>query len=660
MWLLFRTLENCDLEFVRQARQRTADTKYMHLLGHLGGSVERRRDILDSDRRPGADYLGGGRCCFTVWAPFTDKVEVRIVSPRESIVELERDEHGYHQGIIEEVEPGSLYLYRLGGGKERPDPASRFQPQGVHGPSQIVNPDFSWDDHGWTGLALRDYIIYELHVGSFTPEGTFAAVIPHLQNLKNLGITAIELMPVAQFPGSRNWGYDGTYPFAVQNSYGGPDGLKHLIDGCHQVGLAVVLDVVYNHLGPEGNYLAEFGPYFTDRYRGPWGHPINFDGPYSDEVRRFFLENGLYWVKEFHLDGLRIDAVHGILDFSAFPFLEELAVAVHDLAERLSRQVYLIAESDLNDSRIVRPRELGGFGIDAQWNDDFHHALHTLFTKEDTGYYQDFGELQHLVKAFREGFVYRGDYSIYRKRRHGNSSRRLTAEKFVVFSQNHDQIGNRAQSERLSALVSFEALKLAAAVVLLSPFIPLLFMGEEYGETAPFYYFVSHSDADLVEAVRRGRREEFVAFRWQGEPPDPQDEATFLQCKLDPELRFQGQHEILYNFYSELIRRRRESPPLKVLDKERLEVTGLEEEKVLWWRRWHGEQQVAAIFHFGKQARSLSLPLPEGSWRKQLDSADSLWDGPGSTVSSEVVSPGGVSLSLPAESCVLLLRERKT
>ena len=615
---------------------------------------------MNSDKTLGAAYLGGGRSSFTVWAPFTDKVEVRIVSPRESIVELERDERGYHQGIIEGVEPGSLYLYRLGGGKERPDPASRFQPQGVHGPSQIVNPDFSWNDHSWIGLALRDYIIYELHVGTFTPEGTFQAIIPHLQNLKNLGITAIELMPVAQFPGSRNWGYDGTYPFAVQNSYGGPDGLKHLIDGCHQVGLAVVLDVVYNHLGPEGNYLADFGPYFTDRYRGPWGHPINFDGPYSDEVRKYFIENALHWLVEFHLDGLRLDAVHGILDFSAQPFLQQLALEVSDRTRTLNRNVYIIPESDLNDTRLIRSQELGGFGLDAQWNDDFHHSLHTLLTGEQTGYYQDFGRLHHLAKAFSEGYVYSGDYSRYRKRGHGNSSRSIAAEQLVVFAQNHDQVGNRAQSERLSELVSFEALKLAAAVVLLSPFIPLLFMGEEYGETAPFYYFVSHSDANLVEAVRRGRREEFVAFRWQGEPPDPQDEATFLRCKLDPELRLQGQHELLYSFYRELIRLRRESPPLKVLDKERLEVTGLEEEKVLWWSRWHEEQQVAAIFHFGKQARALSLPLPEGHWRKQMDSADSLWDGPGSTVSSEVVSPGEVSLSLPAESCVLFMRERKT
>ena len=614
---------------------------------------------MDSEKNLGADYLGEGRCRFTVWAPAVRQVEVKIVSPREKVFRLEKNERGYHQATIEGVEPGTLYLYRLGGDKERPDPASRFQPQGVHGPSQVVNPDFSWKDECWFGLPLRDYIIYELHVGTFTPEGTFEAVIPHLQDLKNLGITAIELMPVAQFPGSRNWGYDGTYPFAVQNSYGGPDGLKHLVNGCHQIGLAVVLDVVYNHLGPEGNYLADFGPYFTDRYRGPWGNPINFDGPYSDEVRRFFIQNGLYWVREFHLDGLRIDAIHGIPDFSAQPFLEELAATIHEQAERLNRRVYLIAESDLNDSRIVRSRDLGGFGLDAQWNDDFHHALHTLLTNEDSGYYQDFGDLQHLVKSFRQGFVYSGDYSFYRKRRHGNSSRRLSAERFVVFSQNHDQVGNRAQSERLSTLVSFEALKLAAAVVLLSPFIPLLFMGEEYGETAPFYYCISHSDPDLIEAVRRGRNEEFASFRWQGEPPDPQEEATFLRCKLNHDLSFTGQHKILRAFYGDLIRLRRELPALRNLDKERLEVTGLEQEKILLWRRWSGKQEAAGVFHFGKQEKTLSLPLPEGHWRKQVDSADSTWSGPGSTIPPELSSEGRASLRLPPESCVVFTRERK-
>jgi maltooligosyltrehalose trehalohydrolase len=614
---------------------------------------------LNRDKTLGAVYLGNDRCCFTVWAPFTDMVEVRVVSPRESIVELERDEQGYHQAVIEEVEPGTLYLYRLDGEKERPDPASRFQPQGVHGPSLVVNPGFSWQEDGWPGLPLRDYIIYEVHVGTFTPEGTFEAIIPRLSELRDLGITAIELMPVAQFPGSRNWGYDGVYPFAVQASYGGPDGLKRLVNSCHQLGLAVVLDVVYNHLGPEGNYLADFGPYFTDLYKGPWGDPINFDGPFSDEVRRFFIENALYWVREFHLDGLRIDAVHGILDFSACPFLEELAVTVHEMAERLNRRVYLIAESDLNDSRIVRSRERGGFGLDAQWNDDFHHALHTLLTPEDSGYYQDFGELRHLVKAFREGFVYSGGYSFYRKRRHGNSSCLLSAESLVVFSQNHDQVGNRAQSERLSGLVSLEALKLAAGAVLLSPFIPLLFMGEEYGETAPFYYFINHSDQGLIEAVRHGRRREFTAFQWQGEPPDPQDEATFLRCKLDRELRLQGQHEVLYDFYRKLIRLRRELAALRILDKERFEVTGMEQEKILWWRRWSAEQEVAAAFSFNKQEKSVSLPLPSGRWRKQLDSAEGAWGGAGSTVPLDIVSGGKVSLSLPPESFAVFVRERE-
>jgi maltooligosyltrehalose trehalohydrolase len=614
---------------------------------------------LDSEKNLGADYLGEGRCRFTVWAPFANNVQVKLVSPEERIVPLERKERGYHQAVIEGVEPSSLYLYRLDGHKERPDPASRFQPRGVHGPSQVVDSHFVWQDEDWHGLPWEQWVIYELHVGTFTPEGTFESIIPRLPEIKDLGITVIELMPVAQFPGSRNWGYDGAYPFAVQKSYGGPEELKRLVNSCHQLGLAVVLDVVYNHLGPEGNYLADFGPYFTDHYRGPWGNPINFDGPYSDQVRRFFIQNGLYWVREFHLDGLRIDAVHGIPDFSAQPFLEELAVTVHEQAERLNRRVYLIAESDLNDTRIVRSRDLGGFGLDAQWNDDFHHALHTLLTNEDSGYYQDFGELQHLVKAFRQGFVYSGDYSFYRKRRHGNSSRNLSAEKFVVFSQNHDQVGNRAQSERLSALVSFEALKLAAGVVLLSPFIPLLFMGEEYGETAPFYYCISHSDPDLIEAVRRGRSEEFGSFRWQGEPVDPHEEATFLHCKLQRELRFQGHHEVLYSFYRELIRLRRETPPLKVLDKERLEVTGLEQEKILLWRRWSGKQEAAGAFHFGKQEKTLSLPLPEGHWRKLLDSADSTWSGPGSTVPPEVLSGGKVSLSLSPESFAVFVKERE-
>jgi maltooligosyltrehalose trehalohydrolase len=559
--------------------------------------------------------------------------------------------------MVDGIEPGSLYMYRLDEGKERPDPASRSQPQGVHGPSEVVSPNFEWEDARWFGLALQDYTICELHVGTFTPKGTFDAIIPRLDELKELGITAVELMPVAQFPGTRNWGYDGVYPFAVQNSYGGPEGLKRLVNACHKLGLAIVLDVVYNHLGPEGNYLAEFGPYFTDTYRTPWGAAINFDGPHSDDVRRFFIENALYWITEFHIDALRLDAVHAIIDRSALPFLEELADAVHRQAERLKRRIHLIAESNLNDARLVRPPEMGGYGLDAQWNEDFHHSLHALLTGERAGYYQDFGELAQLVKAFSEGFVYSGQYSQYRQRRHGNSSRNVPAQRFVVFSRNHDQVGNRMLGERLSQLVPFEGLKLAAGVVLLSPFIPLLFMGEEYGETAPFQYFISYSDAVLVEAVRRGRREEFEAFAWQGEPPDAQDEGTYLRSKLNPELRREGHHEVLFEFYKELFRLRRKVAALANLSKEQMAVLGYEENQVLFLQRWSGNSEVFAVFNFGDAEASVALEVPEGRWRKLLDSADERWQGKGTSAPEILHSEGEAALTLAPMSLALFAKE---
>jgi maltooligosyltrehalose trehalohydrolase len=581
---------------------------------------------------------------------------VHLVAPRERLVPLQRESQGYHHAVLEGVEPGSLYLYRLDEGLERPDPASGSQPQGVHGPSEVVDPTFPWQDHGSDGLPLDAYIIYELHVGTFTAEGTFDAIIPHLDTLKDVGITSVELMPVAQFPGERNWGYDGVFPFAVQASYGGPGGLKRLVNACHQRGMALVLDVVYNHLGPEGNYLKDFGPYFTDGYRTPWGAPINFDGSYSDEVRRFFVENALYWITEFHIDALRLDALHAILDVSAHPFLEELSTAVHEQTERIGRRVYLIAESDLNDTKLIRPRELGGYGLDAQWNDDFHHALHTLLTGEQSGYYQDFGKLVHLTTAFTEGYVYSGQYSPYRRRRHGNSSKSLPARQFVVCSQNHDQVGNRMFGERLSRLVSFDALKLAAGVVLLSPFVPLLFMGEEYGEPAPFPYFVSHSDPTLIEAVRRGRREEFAAFAWQGEPPDPLDETTFLRAKLDHKLRYDGRHRVLHEFYRELIRLRKGLPALASLNKEQMEVTGYESQHVVFVRRWSGDDEVFTVFQFADTPVSVTLPVPEGRWRRQLDSSDERWQGSGSSLPDEVKSAGEVTLRLPRKAFALFRR----
>jgi maltooligosyltrehalose trehalohydrolase len=611
----------------------------------------------DWDLSPGASLLEDGQVRFVVWAALARKVEVHLLSPRERLAPMQVTERGYHHAVVDGVEPGSLYLYRLDEGGERPDPASRFQPQGVGGPSQVVSPHFEWEDGRWFGLPLQDYAIYELHVGTFTPEGTFDGVIPHLGELREAGITVIELMPVAQFPGARNWGYDGVYPFAVQNSYGGPDGLKRLVNACHKLGLAVVLDVVYNHLGPEGNYLAEFGPYFTDRYRTTWGAALNFDGPYSDEVRHFFIENALHWVAEYHIDALRLDAVHAIVDHSAVPFVEELAEAVHHRAERLNRRIHVIAESNLNDARLVRPPEMGGYGLDGQWNEDFHHCLHVLLTGERAGYYQDYGGLAQLAKAFREGFVYSGQYSPYRQRRYGSSSRDVPAHRLVVFAQNHDQVGNRMLGERLSQIVPFEGLKLAAGVVLLSPFVPLLFMGEEYGETAPFQYFVSHSDAALVDAVRRGRREEFAAFAWQGEPPDPQDEGTFLRSRLNRNFRAEGYHGVLFEFYRELFRLRSTIAALADLSKEQMEVLEHEEEQVLFVRRWSGNSQVFVAFNFGDRQATAVVSAPAGRWHKRLDSADERWQGKGSSLPETLSLNGEAKLGLSPMSLALFEKE---
>jgi maltooligosyltrehalose trehalohydrolase len=595
------------------------------------------------------------RYAFAVWAPLRDRVEVKIVSPEERIVPMERDERGYWRVEVSGILPGARYLYRLDNGKGRPDPASRFQPEGVHGPSQVVDhASFSWEDAGWAGLSLQDYILYELHTGTFTQEGTFDAIIPRLDYLKEIGITAIELMPVTQFPGTRNWGYDGVYPYAVHNSYGGPDGLKRLVNACHRTGVAVVLDVVYNHLGPEGNYLWDYGPYFTDKYKTPWGDAVNFDGPYSDEVRSYFIESALAWITAYHIDALRIDAIHGIFDFSAKHFLRELGEAVHARAEELGRKVQVIPESDLNDVRVINPVELGGYGLDAQWNDDFHHALHTLITGERKGYYCDFGRLEHLEKAFREGFVYSGEYSGFRKRGHGSSSKERPARQFVVFSQNHDQVGNRMKGERLSSMVPFEQLKLAAGVVLLAPFIPLLFMGEEYGETAPFQYFVSHSDEALREAIRKGRREEFASFGWEGDVPDPVAEATFLNSHLDLELRRSGKHKSLIAYYAMLLKLRRSLPALSSLSKENAIVKGYEEERVLQVRRRHGNSDCIILYAFADQPIALTVMVPAGTWVKVLDSSSPAWGGTGERAARTIVSQGAdIVLHLDPHSVVL-------
>lgn len=465
--------------------------------------------------------------------------------------------------LVEDARAGDRYSLVLDGARERPDPWSRSQPEGVHGRSEIVDPAaFAWTDTTWTGLDLRDYIFYELHVGTFTAPGTFDVVAAKLAYLKELGVTAIELMPVAEFPGSRNWGYDGVDLFAPHSAYGGPRGLKALVNAAHAAGLAVVLDVVYNHLGPEGNYLAEFAPFFTDRYRTPWGPAINFDGPGSDGVRAFFIDNALYWLAEYHIDALRMDAIHGIYDFGARHFLSELRDRFEDEARRLGRRAFLIAESDLNDVRVIQRREKGGHALDAQWHDEFHHTLISMLTGARRGFLGDFGKLCQFRKAIAEGFVYDGTYSRYRQRHFGSSSRNEPGERFVAFIQNHDQIANTAQGSRLSQLVSREQYRMAVVLLLCSPFLPLLFMGEEFAEEAPFLYFTSHGDASLAAAVSEGRRREFADFAKGGEFHDPQAVETFERSKVTWGTAREPGHRDSFRLYQQLIALRKQWPCL--------------------------------------------------------------------------------------------------
>lgn len=551
---------------------------------------------------------------FVTWGPSLSSLSLILYEKDRRVIPMTCDGCGFHSAEVQTI-PGTQYRYRLPDGRELPDPASRFQPDGVHGASAIVNTSaFQWADGQFEGPSLSEMIIYELHVGTFTNEGTFAAAITHLNMLVDLGITAVEIMPIAQFPGTRNWGYDGTYPFAAQNSYGGPVGFQQFVDAAHSRGISVILDVVYNHLGPEGNYLGAFGPFFTGRYHTPWGEAINFDDAYSAPVREFFVQNALYWIEEFHVDALRLDAVHGIFDFSAYHFLAELRERLRDSSRRTGRNYYVIAESDLNDARLLHAPASGGFGLDAQWSDDFHHSVHTLLTGEKSGYYADFSSIDDLDVVLKEGWRYSGQYSHYRHRRHGNSPRGIAPERFIVFTQNHDQVGNRAQGDRLSQLVDSESLALAAGITLLSPSVPLIFMGEEYGETHPFQYFTSHSDASLIEAVRKGRREEFASFGWKGDVPDPQDEQTFKRSTLDFTVCDREPHRTLRSLYKSLIAIRKRF----AIGGKRPAIRCDKPAKILTFDYREYGAPLLAYFHFGDNPATIDFP--PGPFRLLLDS----------------------------------------
>jgi maltooligosyltrehalose trehalohydrolase len=532
---------------------------------------------------------------FSVWAPkATERVD--LVLPGEGRrVEMTPDRRqGWWTVDVPDAGPGTDYQFSLDAGPEFPDPRSPFQPEGVHGPSCVVDHDaFEWTDQLWRGAApLSGALIYEAHVGTFTPEGTFEAAVSRLPHLVDLGVTHLELLPVAEFPGERGWGYDGVDLFAPHHAYGGPEGLKRLVDGCHGAGIGVIIDVVYNHLGPDGNYLGAYGPYFTDRYNTPWGDAVNYDDAGSDEVRDFVCDNACHWLEHYHADGLRLDAVHAIFDTSAVHILEEMARRVATLQAGLGRRKFLIAESDLNDPKLVRAPEAGGFGLDAAWSDDFHHALHTALTGETSGYYEDFGGLEPLGRALERGYVYAGDHSPHRGRRHGRPLTGVPASRLLGYLQNHDQVGNRARGERSSALMSTGRLHIAAALVLCGPFVPMLFQGEEWGATTPFQYFTDHIDDELGRLVSEGRRREFSAFGWKPEDvPDPQDRATFERSLLDWAELDKEPHAALLDWHKSLIALRRSTPALS--DGNFHEVECSWDEDRAWFRLTRGPVIIA-------------------------------------------------------------------
>jgi len=538
---------------------------------------------------------------FRVWAPDKRTVDLQLGNMR---IPMERIADWW-QVDVAEARAGADYAFVVEGSPPLPDPRAAWQPSGVHGLSRVVDHDaFAWSDRVWAPPALEGGVLYELHVGTFTPAGTFAGVIQQLDHLVALGVTHVELMPVHEFPGCRGWGYDGVDLFAPHHAYGGPVGLKALVDACHGHGLAVILDVVYNHLGPDGNYLASFGPYFTDRYRTPWGSALNLDGAGSHEVRRLLCDNALMWLRDYHIDGLRIDAVHALIDTSAIHLLEQLADEVDALQANLERRLILIAESDLNDPRVVRPRVQHGYGLDAQWNDDFHHALHAVLTGERHGYYADFGTLSDIAAALQQAFVYGGRYSAFRRRYHGRMPTGLSGHRFLGYLQTHDQVGNRAAGERSSHLMTPARLKIGAALVFTAPFIPMLFQGEEWGASSPFLYFTDHQDVDLARRISEGRRRELAAFGWDPSViPDPRTPATFDQSVLRWQELREPPHAELLNWYRELVRLRQRTPALRDGDLGRVEVRFDERDKWLILQR--GAITVAC--NFSRKAQRIAL-----------------------------------------------------
>ena len=543
---------------------------------------------------------------FRVWAPLPKKVELHF---NGSIRPMKRDNDGWWTAEVPEAKAGDNYGFILDDAGPFPDPRSPSQPEGVHKLSRLVDQNsYRWADKNFQASPLSSAIIYELHLGTFTPQGTFLSTIEKLDYLVSLGVTHVELMPVIEFSGNHGWGYDGVDLYAPHHAYGCPDDLKKLVDSCHARGMAVVLDVVYNHLGPSGNYLGKYGPYFTKKFASPWGEGINFDGPDSGEVRHFFCDNALMWFRDFHFDALRLDAVHGIVDTSATHFLEQLKIEVEKLSAQLGRPLALIPESDLNDPRLLWSREQGGYQLDAQWSDDLHHALHTVLTGERDGYYSDFGTVANIAKALRHAFVYDGEFSPHRRRVHGRSTKGLRGHRFLGYLQNHDQIGNRARGDRTSHLLNTKKLKIGAALVLTSPFVPMFFEGEEWGASTPFFYFTDYQEPELANAVREGRCREFAAFGWKPEDTaDPQARETFERSKLKWDEVSQAPHAEILDWHKKLIQLRHSESDLSNGSLEKVQTRFDEKDRWLVVERG----SITIVCNFSERPQRIALRAGE-------------------------------------------------
>ncbi|MGH9045061.1 MAG: malto-oligosyltrehalose trehalohydrolase [Acidimicrobiales bacterium] len=607
----------------------------------------------------GAAVVAPSTTRFVVWAPYFSRVSVRLLAAGgDRVVALEPGERGYHRGVVEGCPAGTLYRY-VADDRQLADPASRSQPHGVLGPSEVVDPDSRrWEESGYRPLPLARQVIYECHVGSLSAAGTLDGVVSVLDHVSELGATAIELMPICELAGTRNWGYDGVFPFAVASSYGGPPALARLVEACHRRGLAVVLDVVHNHLGPVGNVLTSFGPYLTDRYKTPWGPAMNFDQPGSDEVRGFFFESVVQWFADFHIDALRLDAVHSIMDTSSLRFLSELSVLAAKLEDLLQRPCPLIAESASNDPAVVTPISEGGLGLHAQWNDDFHHALHAAITGERVGYYVDFHGVQDLARAMDAGFVYQGQRSTFRGCRHGAPSGHLAPERFVVFAQNHDHVGNRPLGRRLASLVPMHRLELVAALVLLAPGVPLIFMGEEYAEKAPFPFFVDYVDPVLLAAVREGRVKQLGGLGFAQDPLDPADQATYASSTLDRSQLGHEENRRLFDLYKALIGVRLAHPSLS--QARRCDVSAWAQGKALVLLRSIEGDPSCAIFNVGPEPTTVSAPqaisgtcVERMLWRRELGTERTGIDGEGAPDLSDRLREQSGDLVAPGEAVSL-------